>query len=278
MDWSTIGAAGLNVAGSIFQNKENSAQAQANRDFQERMSNTAHQREVEDLKKAGLNPILSVNGGSSTPTGSMAQMSNVLEGGVSSALQARALKADIESKEANNALNIAKVATELKQQDLLTSTARDASIKADQSQMMLDAILYPDDQSIMAEVGTGRVRQVVPDYYKAKVGADKASALMSYKDAQEKEKSRYYENRYQSDVRSFQAAKQQAELDIMNTKFDKKTQTYDKILQKVDNTLGTVNSAVDAIRPGIRIRGLQQEQRKLRRDNHIVDKQTGEIK
>ena len=63
----------------------NSAEALANRQFQERMSSTAYQRAVEDMKKAGLNPILAfANGGASTPGGSAGTISGASMGLASS--------------------------------------------------------------------------------------------------------------------------------------------------------------------------------------------------
>lgn len=66
--------------GGIFSAKATQSEAQRNRDFQKMMSDTSYQRAVKDMRAAGINPMLAyAQGGSSTPSGSMATYANPLD-------------------------------------------------------------------------------------------------------------------------------------------------------------------------------------------------------
>lgn len=93
------------VLGGVFQLAGAGSAARRNREFQERMSSTAYQRAVKDMRLAGLNPALAYSqGGASSPGGATADVPNVLSGAVASAFQAKRIGAEVNQMRHQNDL------------------------------------------------------------------------------------------------------------------------------------------------------------------------------
>lgn len=83
MEWGNLIGAVVGAGVDMYQGEKQM-------DFQEKMSGTAYQRAVADMRKAGLNPSLAYSqGGASTPPGAGGSAGRILSEGVTSAVRAR---------------------------------------------------------------------------------------------------------------------------------------------------------------------------------------------
>jgi len=121
--------------------------------FQREMSNTAYQRAMEDMRKAGLNPMLAMDkGGASTPSGAMATVSAPRKGDIGAGLfnTAKAVVsqgADIQQSHSQTNLNKANAVAAEANADKITANAQESRENTRYTQQLQKKAKYETQRS-----------------------------------------------------------------------------------------------------------------------------------
>lgn len=155
--FTAIGGVASGVLGMLGAKDANEAaaeEARKNRAFQREMSNTAYQRGMKDMRRAGLNPMLAAKvGGASSPAGNVANVTNELAPLANAA-------GDLAGKVNATALNKAQLANMGLQNDVLAEQVRQlqiANAKAGATQPIYEKI------GALVKVGTEKASELTGD-------------------------------------------------------------------------------------------------------------------
>jgi hypothetical protein len=203
-------------------NAASAQQAQQQMDFQERMRATQYQTAMEDMKKAGLNPMLAASqGGAGTPSGAMGQVSTAnfkspISAGVASGLQSSAVAADTNLKSEQATQTVAN--TTLTEQQAKKTDAETASI----------ILAMPNiSQKFKNEVATELLLREQTEQASAQSVLNRANAVLSHANARNVQQS--------TNLRS-------PDEDVAKT-------AYGKIRPYASDAGKVINSATKALKP-----------------------------
>ena len=174
------------AVGAYLSYKQQDSLLQKQMDFQERMSNTAHQREVADLIAAGINPLYTATGGNgaTTPmgaTGSQTDFANAFGSGIGMAT--------------SRSLQKAMQTAQFEQMALDNANKREQKINLNREGRLLEKQIDNYDREVNARIGlmsaqgqaalaSGGASSATASYYQgAKIGQE----LRNYEERLRKE-------------------------------------------------------------------------------------------
>mgnify|MGYP000735654806 CR=1 FL=1 len=209
----------------------NARQARISRKWLATMSNSAHTREIRDLKRAGLNPILSAKyGGASTPPGPTATAGSGASSVTTSGATASRSPARIVDEIGPALSTAAQVSRTM--QDIQNMTSQNAVIRAEAERVKADTGRLESAKKLNeAQEFTEQARR---DSLIASGERDSARGAYTRKEMTRLEQ-------------SIEMAKE--ELKRARNQGEVESTTFGKIMRYLDRLSGPVNSAVSLYRP-----------------------------